>query len=399
MKRLLPALALLLAVHARAAAPVVSNIRAAQIPGTKQVEVLYDVSDADGDALTIGLEISGDGGLTYTIPATALSGQAGPGIAPGSNRRLVWNAGTDWNNQYVPNARARVTAYDGTTPVPPAGMVYLPAGSFQMGDNLDGITDALPTHIVAVNTFFMDRFEVPKELYQSVQAWSNGHGYSISVGGFKAAGHPVQGVTWYDAVKWCNARSEKEGLTPCYYTDDAQTIIYKTSTLDLSNAKVKWTANGYRLPTEAGWEKAARGGSFGLRYPWGNSITGSQANYSGSGDPFDNQFPGTTLVGYYNGAQTPAGIDMANGYSLYDMAGNVQEWCWDWYDSAYYGNVSANTNPHGPATASGYRVFRGGSWLQQLSLLRCANRSADLPNLSDNAVNYTHSGFRCVRGL
>ena len=135
MKHVLLLLSLLLATsHTYAAAPVVSNIRAAQIPGTKQVEVLYDVSDADGDALTIGLEISGDGGLTYTIPATALSGQAGPGIAPGSNRRLVWNAGTDWNNQYVPNARARVTAYDGTTPVPPAGMVYIPAGNFQMGD-------------------------------------------------------------------------------------------------------------------------------------------------------------------------------------------------------------------------------------------------------------------------
>ena len=133
MKTFRAALALLLtATLGHAAAPVVSNIRPAQIAGTKNVEILYDVSDADGDALTIGLEISGDGGLTYTIPATALSGHAGPGVAPGANRRIVWNAGSDWNNQYVPNARARVTVYDGTTPVPPTGMVYIPAGAFQM---------------------------------------------------------------------------------------------------------------------------------------------------------------------------------------------------------------------------------------------------------------------------
>jgi hypothetical protein len=154
--RLLPlALLLLLApLGVHAAAPVVSSIRAAQIAGTKNVEILYDVSDADGGTLTIGVEMSGDGGATYTIPATALSGHVGPGVTPGSNRRIVWNAGADWNNQYVPNARARVTAFDGTTPVPPPGMVYIPAGSFQMGDNLDGDTSAMPVHTVTLNVRF-----------------------------------------------------------------------------------------------------------------------------------------------------------------------------------------------------------------------------------------------------
>ena len=385
-----------LAFFAEAAPPVVTNIRASQLAGTKNVEILYDVSDADGDLLTIGMQVSGDAGQTYTIPATALSGHIGAGVAPGVNRRIVWNAGADWNGQLVNSAKVRVTASDGTTPAPPPGMVYIPAGVFQMGDNLDGLTDALPLHNVTLDAFFMDRTEVAKELWQSVQAWSNGHGYSISVGSYYAAGHPVQSIYWYDMVKWCNARSEKDGLTPCYYTDAAQTVIYKTGNVDVTNAMVKWPANGYRLPTEAEWEKAARGGVIGLRYPWGNTINGSQANYSPSGDPFEGNNPATTPGGYYNGSQTPSGVNMANGYGLFDMAGNVWEWCWDWYGGSYYSDATANSNPHGPTTGS-ERVLRGGSWGDSPNNSRCAVRLNSGP-----ASNYVYNGtfgFRSVRGL
>src|SRR5215212_2223216 len=100
----------------------------------------------------------------------------------------------------------------------------------------------------------------------------------------KATNHPVNNVSWYDAVKWCNARSEKDGLTPCYYSNVGLTVVYKTGRTE---PYVRWTANGYRLPTEAEWEKAARGGLVGKRYPFGDSIDGSQANYSGSGDAFE----------------------------------------------------------------------------------------------------------------
>ncbi len=389
--------AILVTQAAPAAPPVVTNIRAAQLAGTKNVEILYDVSDADGDALSIGMQVSGDAGQTYTIPATALSGHIGAGVAPGVNRRILWNAGADWNGQLVSSAKVRVTASDGTTPAPPPGMVYIPAGVFQMGDNFGEMdTDTLPLHNVTLDAFFMDRFEVTKELWQSVQAWSIGHGYSISAGSYFAAGHPVQSISWYDAVRWCNARSEKEGLAPCYYTDTAQTIIYKTGNVDVTNAMVKWTANGYRLPTEAEWEKAARGGVMGLRYPWGNTITGSQANYASSGDPFENNNPPTTPVGYYNGAQTPVGVDMANGYGLYDMIGNGLEWCWDWYGSTYYGDVTSNSNLHGPTTGS-YRVLRGGSHGHSVSVsgLSCAAR---IYSYSTGGTT-SFIGFRCVRGL
>lgn len=118
---------------AHAAAPVVSNIRAAQLAGTKNVEILYDVSDADGDALSIGVQVSGDAGQTYTLPATALSGHIGAGVAPGSNRRILWNAGADWNGQLVSQARVRVTASDGTTPAPAAGHGLYPGGGVSDG--------------------------------------------------------------------------------------------------------------------------------------------------------------------------------------------------------------------------------------------------------------------------
>ena len=164
MKAFLPLAAVLAFASAPAAPPVVTNIRAAQLAGTKNVEILYDVSDADGDALSIGMQVSGDAGQTYTIPATALSGHIGAGVAPGVNRRIVWNAGADWNGQLVSSAKVRVTASDGTTPAPPPGMVSIPAGVFQMGDNFNEIgADTLP-HNVTLDAFFMDRFEVTEEL-------------------------------------------------------------------------------------------------------------------------------------------------------------------------------------------------------------------------------------------
>ncbi len=392
---LLLAAIVVLALPAVAAPPVVSNVRAAQLAGTKNIEVLYDVSDADGDLLTIAMQVSGDAGQSYTIPATALSGHIGSGVTSGANRRIIWNAAADWNGQLVSNGKVRVTASDGTTPAPPPGMAYIPAGSFQMGDNLDGVTNALPVHNVYVDAFFLDRFEVTKELWQGVQAWSTGHGYSISVGSFKAAAHPVHGLSWYDCVKWCNARSEKEGLTPCYYTSAAQTTVYRTGPTVLDNAMVNWFANGYRLPTEAEWEKGARGGTLGQRYPWGNGINGSHANYNGSGDAFEiNPPPYTTPVGYYNGSQLPAGVDVVNGYNLYDMGGNLKEWCWDWYSSSYYGDVTANINPYGPPTGTD-RLLRSGSWNDSTSVLRCAYRVNLMPSYSgDQSI-----GFRCARRL
>ncbi len=384
---LLLASMVLLALPVVAAPPVVSTVRAAQLAGTKNIEVLYDVSDADGDLLTIAMQVSGDAGLTYTIPATALSGHVGAGVASGANRRIIWNAGADWNGQLVSTAKVRITAFDGTTPPPPPGMVYIPAGPFQMGDADGERPDASFTHQVQVDAFFMERFEVSRELWIDVRTWANGHGYSIGGGGYYGAGHPVQQVNWYDAMLWCNARSEKEALTPCYYINPTQTTILRTADSTAISSWVKWSANGYRLPTEAEWEKAARGGLHAQRYPNGNSLpTENEANI---GYSYGRSYY-TTPVGHPNNTEVG---NLPNGYGLFDMAGNVREWCWDWYDENFYSDASATTNPTGPNSwGAGYRVQRGGAWDNTTLGLQAAWRSPNNPGNSDN-----HDGFRCVR--
>ena len=275
-------------------------------------------------------------------------------------------------------------------PTPPAGMVSIPAGTFTMGDNLDGISDAVPTNVY-VSTFYMDQYDVTYTSWQTVYDWAISHSYSFdNAGAGKAADHPVQHVNWYDCVKWCNARSEKEGRTPAYYTDASQTVVYRTGALDLTNACVNWSG-GYRLPTEAEWEKAARGGLSGQRFPLGMTLSESQANYYG--EPGGYSYDSGPYSGYNTNFDTggypytsPVGYFAANGYGLYDMAGNVWQWCWDWYGTPYAGG----SNPQGPISGS-VRVFRGAGWLNFVFSCRTASRAHNWP---DNWVNSV--GFRCV---
>jgi formylglycine-generating enzyme len=177
-------------------------------------------------------------------------------------------------------------------------------------------------------------------------------------------------VSWYEAVEFCNELSRQEGLDPCYSGSGASMLC-------------DFTANGYRLPTEAEWEYACRAGTGTDFY------TGNMTHPLSS--PLD---PALDHAGWYggnSGASThPVGEKEPNAFGLYDMHGNVYEWCWDWYGSGYYASSPAE-DPRGPASGS-YRVLRGGSWFGNARICRSANRHGIFPANRSN-----DSGFRLVR--
>jgi len=231
-------------------------------------------------------------------------------------------------------------------------MVLIPAGSFQMGDHFnEGSVPERPVHAVTLDQFYMDATEVTvgqfrefvnQSGYQWGDEWTTWNDVAKRSPGDE---YPMVSVTWNDAM-----------------------------------AYAKWA--GKRLPTEAEWEYAARGGVAGKRYPWGDEISHDDANYFGTGgkDQWDSQ-------------TAPVGSFEANGYGLYDMAGNAWESCQDWYGKDYYNN-SPTKNPPGPATGE-YRVLRGGSWYDSTDTLRVAFRVTYYG--PDDRGDYV--GFRCVSDL
>jgi formylglycine-generating enzyme required for sulfatase activity len=265
-------------------------------------------------------------------------------------------------------------------------MVLIPAGWFNMGDALDGESDAVPVRSVYVSAFYMDTNLVSYSQWQLVYNWATSQGYGfVNAGAGKAANHPVQTVDWYDVVKWCNARSQQAGLVPVYYTDAGLTQVYTNGDFP-TTIYVNWTNSGYRLPTEAEWEKAARGGLSGQRFPWGNFISETNANYCLG----PNDYNPIGSIGGTSPATSPVGSFAANGYGLYDMAGNVYEWCWDWYGTPYAGT----NNPHGPGSqpsSDPTRVERGGGWDGYAYTCQTAHRSDGAPAEDENDI-----GFRSV---
>jgi formylglycine-generating enzyme required for sulfatase activity len=168
----------------------------------------------------------------------------------------------------------------------PSEFVLIPAGGIQVGDTFgDGASDERPVFtLYNIDAFSIGRYEVTKSLWDDLRAWSITNGYTnLPTGAAKALNHPVGSVSWHAVVKWCNARSEKEGLTPCYTVNGA---IYRNG--EIKSPTCNRASSGYRLPTEVEWEKAARGGSAGHRFPWTDTdeITHSRANYNSTGALF-----------------------------------------------------------------------------------------------------------------
>jgi formylglycine-generating enzyme required for sulfatase activity len=370
------------------APPTISEIYTREINVNEITGALEFTINDDQTAVT-SLTVSGNSSNTTLVPnANIVFGGSG------ANRTVTVTPASGQTG----SATITVTVSDGSLSGsdtfllkinPVAAMVLIPAGPFTMGDSAGDYDGDAPTHTVALDSFYIGNFEVTKAEWDEVRTWAVSRGYTdLAVGGGKASNHPVHSISWHDMVKWCNARSVKEGLTPVYYTDYAQTIIYHYSEINLTNVHVKWSANGYRLPTEAEWEKAARGGLAGKRFPWGDTISHSQANYQASSNLI---YDMSGFVNTYKLIGTsPAGDLEANGYGLYDMSGNLWEMCWDRYGSYAEG---IQTNPHGVDSGSS-RVRRGGSWYYFANVSRNASRSYQPPTWSDYDV-----GFRIARNL
>jgi len=363
MKRILAVMAALVlvcfALPAWAAAPVVSNVTASQrTDGSKKVDIYYNVSDPDTATLTISVMVSNNGGSSYTITPSSISGDVGSNVPRGTGKHIVWNAGTDLPGAYGTNYKVAVTASDSAYS---GQMISIPAGDFQMGnsgignDAAYGRSNELPQHTVTLAAYSIGKYEVTRGEYRAfmtatgraapaywdaVQNWGTG---SFT----QTDDHPVVGVTYYDAEAFCN-----------------------------------WA--GGHLPTEAQWERAARWtGSHPNVYPWGDVWDWEKCNNYYDHNPagggyWKNQ---TAPVGSYSSYGSPSGCQ--------DMAGNVREWCQDWYKS-YPGSSSPFDY------TNSYRVLRGSRWLDSgssaVSYSRCAFRTYQSPGNC-----YYVDGFRLAR--
>jgi formylglycine-generating enzyme required for sulfatase activity len=273
---------------------------------------------------------------------------------------MVWLPGCRRETPLDTSPPKSVAPQDHAAPKPGtdsvADMVRIAGGRFVMGDKTE--IDA-PPHEVMVNSFYMDKCLVAQEQYQKLMGANPSR--------WKGSNNPVEQVRWSDAVKFCNQRSQLENLQPCY---------------DLKTWKCNFAANGYRLPTEAEWEYACRAGT-STAYFFGDS-----SSRLGEYGWFDENA---------GGRPRPIGKKLPNAWGLYDMCGNVWEWCNDFYQVDYY-QAAPRQEPKGPE-AGKTKVVRGGAWRFSAETCRSGYRYNENPGYADVCFGYDIYGFRCVRAI
>ena len=337
-----------------------------QVREDQTIEITYDFIPPENgnDKFAVSIAVSTDGGKTFSIKPKAVDGDVGEDIKPGAGKRIVWHVMEDLEQLTCESLVIEVTAETEKKIITKAGIefIFVKGGTFEMGDQFgDGDDDEKPVHSVTVSDFHISKTEVTVGQFRKFMnatnyqteaekqgwayiwtgsTWEKKDGASWKKPGFsQTENHPVVCVSWNDAKAFCN-----------------------------------WV--GCRLPTEAEWEYAARGGGKSRNY-----------KYSGSNNLDD--------VGWYrknSGKKAhQVGQKKPNELGLYDMSGNVREWCSDWYDSEYYKN-SPRDNPQG-ANSGKYRVLRGGSWDNIVWSCRSSNRYWIYPDIRADLI-----GFRIIQG-
>ena len=343
---------------AATSSPVVNITSITQHETSRKVNISYNLSHTI--PVTVTLQVSADNGVTWNQPCTLVAGDIGANISPGNGKYIVWDVLTEHPDTLYENVRFKVMAVDGQSPPELPNFTLVPGGTFIMGRTRgNGDSDELPTHSVTLDAFYIGKYEVTQAEWMATMGNNPASGYGVG------DTYPVYYITWYEILKYCNLRSMAEGLTPVYSilgsTDPNNWGSVPTSNNSTWDAVIcNWSSSGYRMPTEAEWEYAARGAS-------------NDPDYLYSGSDF------ISNVAWYgmNNYAMPVGTKAPNSLGVFDMSGNVWEWCWDWWGNNYYSSCP-QIKPLGPSGGV-YRVARGGSWLNSADVCRVVKRSKRAP--------------------
>jgi formylglycine-generating enzyme required for sulfatase activity len=266
-------------------------------------------------------------------------------------------------------------------------MALIPTGKYTLGGN-----DGVPKREINIDAFEIETVAVSNELWKIVYSWAIKHGYQFDGHpSTKGPQFPAANMNWFNATKWCNARSELEGLNPSYYTtfDDkwSAKTVYRKGQFDLSDGCVDWRGNGYRLPVGDEWEAAARDGKVGLRFPWGDTIDHIHANYFGTPGALSYDLgPGkgyNPLGGKSNPRTVPVMLFPQTKSGLCNIVGNVGQWTWD--------KKVVSSKAKGRKSTT-YRYHRGGMWSSECEWCRLS-ALYPLPQTSQ----ISDCGMRCVK--
>ena len=291
--------------------PKVENIRASQLDGTKFVEILYDVEDAENDKLTIRVEISADGGDRYNVPARTFEGAVGANVNPGKDKKITWNAGLDWDGEFSDKMRVRITASDGKGLPGLEWSKEIPPGGFLMGQDGGPEGSGPNIHQNVEYSYWITKYKITNKQFCEFLNLAHAAGKADSTGelhGFKTLNRKGTSIGLGDSynIRWNINKFE-------LLKDENHAVI-----CSFVAAKAFAEFYGYDLPSEIEWEKAARGpdnddAGEHLRFAWGNDD--NKKYYSSSSDP--------KPVGWFNGINNA--LDVVNGYGLYDVTGRT-EW-------------------------------------------------------------------------